>query len=115
MCVGRVPKEIAELLNLSSLVLGENDLSGLSLHSTMELLSPLASTLETLDLSWNKRLGACAIPGELLVPFTALTHLGFTGMELIGGLHSHYVCSMPVNLKCLPTHFKCAVPFFGRR
>lgn len=108
MRAGRVPKEIAELLNLSSLVLGENDLSGFSLHSTMELLSPLASTLETLDLSWNKRLGACAIPGELLVPFTALTHLGFTGMELIGGLHSLW-------LKCLPTHIKCAVPFFGRR
>ena len=58
--------------------------TGPPLSETLQLLAPLANTLEVLNLSANSGIGYCEIPGQLLAPFTKLTSLGLAGMKLQG-------------------------------
>ena len=64
--------------------------TGPPLPDTLQLLAPLAPTLEKLDLGGNELGGT--ITGELLAPFTKLTELdlGLMGLE---GAHLPYARS----------------------
>ena len=67
--------------------------TGPPLPETLQLLAPLAPTLKKLNLSDNKGIGGCELPGELLAPFTKLTVLVLRFMDLRGawmGVPTHH-------------------------
>ena len=67
--------------------------TGPPLSETLQLLAPLANTLEVLELSSNRGIGGCEIPGQLLAPFTKLTSLNLDNMRLQGAEAPNHPCA----------------------
>lgn len=82
---GPLGRELGEsLVNLKTLWLSNNDLSGPPLPDTLQLLAPLASNLEVLSLGGNALGGAIT---SVITAFIRLKRLVLNDMKLEGATH----------------------------
>ena len=58
--------------------------AGPPLAETFQLLAPMASSLKTLNLSGNEKMGNCEMPIAEILQFTVLETLGLSSLDLHG-------------------------------